>query len=568
MPIDAAFMAALPPDVRKVVDQFHPSGSVKAAVRVFRRPLVGPRAKPEGHLVIDADARPQPPVRDHLGRPALPDPQPDRPARAPPRPLGSSRTCAGGTARTMITGNGRVQKLDGPDLPNGEPPLKIDLKIQAENLPFNDELRKALQPAWQKTWAIINPTGASDVDGDDPHRAGRPDVTHITIVPRARVGASGWWSRRPPSPASGLGQAGTIELRMENVRGRFDFDNGKVAMRDVNFFFHGAPVQFASGEVVVEDSGRFALAVSDLWVKDIRFDSSLRNIMPPLDGAVRPAAGRRPAVHGDGATSRSAGRACPASRPGAAGTRTRAVFIDNTIKAGIPLEHIQGQLEEVRGWSDGRALEVHGIMQAGQRQPAGPADHRARVAVPRRARRRRGWTTCAGRLLGGELLGNGSISLDDTPKYSTSLRLQGRRAPGVRQDPAGPAVLPRHAERRDRALSGLGSDVAERPGQGRGAHHPGGPRRAAGGAPVRQVPEHQPVASWTRRGPRASRRSTRPTSSSGSSTARRSSTRSSSPASAFSLQGTRQARPPGEPRPAAQSRSTAATGSTCRSSAT
>ena len=32
-------------------------------------------------------------------------------------------------------------------------------------------------------------------------------------------------------------------------------------MRDVNFFFHGAPVQFTSGEVMVEDSGRFALAV-------------------------------------------------------------------------------------------------------------------------------------------------------------------------------------------------------------------------------------------------------------------------------------------------------------------
>ncbi len=86
---------------------------------------------------------------------------------------------------------------------------------------------------------------------------------------------------------------------MENVNGRFDFDNGKVAMNDVNFLFHGAPVQFASGEVTVEDSGRFELAVSELWVKEIRVDSSLRD-HAAAHGAVRIAAGRRPAIHGAG----------------------------------------------------------------------------------------------------------------------------------------------------------------------------------------------------------------------------------------------------------------------------
>ena len=137
---------------------------------------------------------------------------------------------------------------------------------------------------------------------------------------------------------------------MENVRGRFDFDNGKVVMHDVNFFFHGAPVAVRQREVVVEDSGRFALAVER--PAGSRTSGSIRasgRSCRRLMAAVRPAAGRRPAVHGAGATSRSAGRASPASRPGAAGTMTLAVFIDNTIKAGIPLEHIQGQLEDVRG---------------------------------------------------------------------------------------------------------------------------------------------------------------------------------------------------------------------------
>ena len=408
VPIDAAFMAALPPNVFKVVDRFHPSGSVKAAVRVSRRPMVGPRAKPEGHLVIDAilDLNPRCeitwadlpyPIRNLSGRLKL---HPD---------LWEFENMRGRNGEEVITGNGRVQKLDEPDLPGGEPPLKIDLRIQAENLPFSDQLRKALQPAWQKTWAIINPTGASDVDATIHIAPRRPDVTHITISPRAES-AVRLVVPRPADPGAGAGSAsgqpGVIELRMENARGRFEFDNGKVAMHDVNFFFHGAPVQFASGEVRVEDSGRFALAVSDLWVKDIRFDSNLRNIMPPLMAqfAMRLDDGRPFTARGNLQIGWSG---VPGEPAWCSWARTRAVFVDNSIKAGIPLEHIQGQLEEVRGWSDGRALEVHGIMRLasvsllGQQitelespfhveRGVGPAGQPARQAARGRADRARG----------------------------------------------------------------------------------------------------------------------------------------------------------------------------------
>ena len=48
VPIDAAFLAALQPNVRKVVDQFHPAGSVKAQVRVAPGPWSGPGRSPRG----------------------------------------------------------------------------------------------------------------------------------------------------------------------------------------------------------------------------------------------------------------------------------------------------------------------------------------------------------------------------------------------------------------------------------------------------------------------------------------------------------------------------------------
>ena len=51
-------------------------------------------------------------------------------------------------------------------LANGEYPLKIDVYLEAKNLPFSGELKDALPPAWKRSWPIINPSGASDVEAE------------------------------------------------------------------------------------------------------------------------------------------------------------------------------------------------------------------------------------------------------------------------------------------------------------------------------------------------------------------------------------------------------------------
>ncbi len=462
VPIDATFLAALPPDIFKVVDQFHPAGSVQGKVHIVRWPMVGPRAKPEGHLVIDADLDLNPrceitwtglpyPIRNLTGQLAL---HPD---------LWEFKNMRGGNGQAIIKGNGRVQKLVGPNLPNSEPPLKIDLQIQAQNLPFNDDLRKSLQLAWQKTWSIINPTGASDVDATIHVEAGRPDSNHISIVP---LRDSNVRLVIPRTPQPGFDRGGTFELRMENVHGRFDFDNGKVAMNDVNFHFHGAPVQFASGEVTVEDSGRFALAVSELWVKEIRLDSSLRAIMPPLMAqfALRLDDGRPFTARGNLQIGWSGENGKPAW---CRWDNTRVVFIDNTLKAGIPLEHIQGQLEEVRGWSNGQTLETQGAVRLDSITLMG--QQITQVESPFHLERGSArLDSLRAKLLKGDLEGSGTISLDLTPKYSASLRLAGATLEEYAMTLTGRQSY-RGALGAAIELRGLGNDV--RSIQGKGEAH-------------------------------------------------------------------------------------------------
>ena len=459
VPIDDAFLAALQPDVRKVVNQFHPAGSVKAQVRVARRPMVGPDAKPEGHLVIDADLDLNPrceitwvglpyPIRNLTGRLEL---HPD---------LWIFKNMSGRNGQAAITGNGRVEKLAGPMLANGDPPLKIDLQIQADNLPFNDDLRKALPQAWQKTWSTINPMGTSDIDARIHVVSGRPDVNHITIAPRPESSVR-LEVKRAPQP--GIDQGGTFELRMENVRGRFDFDNGKVVMHDVNFNFHGAPVQFASGDVVVEDSGRFALAVSDLWVKEIRFDSRLRKIMPPLMAgfALRLDDGRPFTARGNLQIGWSG---VPGEPAWCRWDHTLAVLSDNSLEAGIPLKHIQGQLEDVRGWSNGQALEVHGVVKLGSVSLMGQqiTELESPFHLERGVAR---LDSLQGKLLKGALAASGSISLEHTPKYTVSLRLTGAQLEEYAK------TLPGRQSYRGAVsfaidLSGLGNEIRSTQGQG------------------------------------------------------------------------------------------------------
>lgn len=145
----------------------------------------------------------------------------------------------GSNGQAIISASGSVEKLDLPKLPSGDDPLKIDIILHAQELPFSGELQKALPKAWRKTWPTINPSGSCDVDAEvhvDPHRIDHTH-THIEIFPRRESNLRLEITR---SPQLGIDPGGTIELPMEDVHGRFIFDDGSVAMHDVNFKFRGA----------------------------------------------------------------------------------------------------------------------------------------------------------------------------------------------------------------------------------------------------------------------------------------------------------------------------------------
>jgi hypothetical protein len=366
----------------------------------------------------------------------------------------------GRNGQADITASGSVHKLPLPRLPNGEDPLEVSVSLRATNLPFNGELRAALPPAWKKSWATINPSGSCNAQAEVHHVSGRRDSTHIVIVPSPESNVRLEVTR---SPQPGIDPGGPVELRMEDVAGEFDFLDGKVTMHDVNFQFRGEPVQFSHGTVVVEDTGRFALDVHDLWVRGIRFDADLRKKMPPLmqQFAMRLDDGRTFRARGD----LQIGWSGVAGEPAwCRWDKTLAVFNGNSLKTGIPLEHIQGQIEHVSGWSNGRVLEVEGILRLASVMFLGQqiTEVESPFHVKEGAAR---LDSITGRFLNGQLSGEGEVSLDTTPHYRAAFSLDGAQLEEYARTISGRQSFRGLVSARI-GVNGLGSDVHTLSGRG------------------------------------------------------------------------------------------------------
>ncbi|WP_406698706.1 AsmA-like C-terminal region-containing protein [Singulisphaera sp. Ch08] len=419
MPIDKALFDAMPPEINKVVGEFHPTGSVRGKASIERTRRTSPDDPPQGKVAIHAfldlnencsikwDGLPYP-VSNLTGQLEL---HPDK---------WIFRNMKGRNGQAELTGSGVVEKLPGPG-PGDR--LAVDLSMRAEKLPFDEQLYDALQPAWQKSWQTLNPNGSSNVEAEIHVRPDQREQYHLVIDPRPETTVQLKFG--PPRQPGGKDTSGIFTLRMDKVKGRFVSDNGVVNMEDVSFMFYGSPVKFAHGRVLVEDSGQFQLNVEKVAVEKLRLDhEELVTIMPPVmkEFARRLDQGRPIAkMSGDLGLSWS-GKSHESVL--CDWNNVLVILNDNTIKAGIPLEHLQGQLDNVHGRFDGQSLEVSGALNLASVSLLG--QQITKLESPFEVGQGKAeLRSIRGNLLDGVVSGRFGVTLDDTPRYDTQLTLQG-----------------------------------------------------------------------------------------------------------------------------------------------
>lgn len=413
MAVDEQLLRALPRDIRAVVEGFRPTGSVRGVAHLTRRPP--PRPGTPDEVVIHAeldlnegcsmrwDGMPYL-VRDMTGHLDL---RPDR------------------WTFTNLRGRNGIAEIELNGQVVGAQPgrQEIDLTVEARRLPFDQQLREALPPQWQATWATLNPSGRSEVKARIEAEPGEEPHYHLEIVPepaetRLHLAIT------PVEGSAGLTgrPAGVIELpSLEKVSGQFRFDDGAVTMSGVKFLFREAPVQVDGGRVELRGDGGFELAVRDLLVTKLKLDAELRRVMPPVMAqfAQRLDDGKPFWVRGD----LGIGWSGKPGEPARCAWRNATVVLDgNAIQTGLPLEQIHGQIDHLSGWSDGRDIEVHGIVNLDSIRLLGqyvtgvstPLDVKDGQAV---------LGSLKGTLLGGTLYARVGVSLEDTPHYEAALQL-------------------------------------------------------------------------------------------------------------------------------------------------
>ncbi len=465
MPIDetGAFVKALPEDIGQAVLQFHPTGTVRGAAHLSRRPNPTDPTDPAGIVKVDAildlnegcsvkwDGLPYP-VRRLSGRLEV---HPDH---------CSFTNMQGENGEARITANGRVDLLDPGK-------YAADVTLHADRLRFDSQLRDALPPEWKATWALLNPGGYSTVDSHvvagylDPTIPDRTELTvQVSEADEAQVKLRLRLAPGTPGPGSG----DVIELPvMRDVSGQFHFDNGLVTMSNVNFLFREAPVTFRTGSVRLETTGQFELRVQDMEVIKLRLDADLRRIMPTLMAEFSEMLddGRPLAMRGNLGIGWSGKQTDPAW---CSWDHAKMFFRDNSIAAGLPLQHIQGQFRDVKGWSDGRGVQTEGVLEldslivadqqiSGFRSPLMLGG--GKVAL----------TEITAKLLDGQVWGNLDVTLGSTPDYKAAFRVEGadlaRYAQTLRGHQEIAGKVSGYVE-----LTGAGSDLRRLNGSGEGTY--------------------------------------------------------------------------------------------------
>jgi hypothetical protein len=494
--IDEPLLNALPPDTRRVVDAFQPTGEVKAKAMITRRPHTKPGDPSIGQLdvqtTIDLIDRcsirwsglPYP-VHNMKGRLQL---NTDHwtfenisgtngtarirgfgkverigPRRAPqaPFPRRRARPQLAGVAEPVLQ-----PKVTGtPDKPGlvktTSSPLKTHIELHADHLPFDEQLRTSLPDVWQTTWSTLNPIGSAKVDAlidIDPSK--NLNLNQITIIPDAETRLNLVVQKRTPA---GEPVRKPLELSLDQVQGQFVSTNGKVAMSDVEFQFRNSKVTIQNGEVVLQGNGQFDLWTKSLEARDLHLDAGLRQKMSPVMSQFA-----RRLDDGRALTFRSdlrLGWSGKDSDPTWCRWENGLIILNgNSFDAGWQLKNLQGQVENVSGHFDGYDLSLDGLISLDSMSVKGiPLNQlsapihveKGIVDLP----------SIQATVMGGQTYGNLKVQIEQEPQFDGGLKLVGLDLANYAR------TVPGRQEMRGRVsgqmnIHGRGSDTRNIQGQG------------------------------------------------------------------------------------------------------
>ncbi|NIL97861.1 MAG: hypothetical protein GTO62_12240 [Planctomycetales bacterium] len=325
LPLDERFYQALTEKTRRIVKAFAPQGSINGYVRVKRN---RPDARWEHHFVIDLNnigikyEKFAYPLRDVRGR-----------LEAVNRHW-TFHNLVGTNDTGIVTASGQsVPVQEGHQL---------TIRINGNNVPLDEELRKCLPPRMQQVWTRLRPRGSVSLDAQLSYDSWKKD---LDMTVRTAMQDDGI-----------LIEPDFFPYRLENVRGHATFRPGHVQLTNITAT-HGRTRWASQGACQIGQDGSWECRLHNLTADHLHIDRDLLLAMPPklrsglaslnFSGPLNLAGGIR------------FSQAAAAHAPLQTSWDMQLNTLQGRIDCGIVLDQVSGGLRLVGGY-DGQQFRSHG----------------------------------------------------------------------------------------------------------------------------------------------------------------------------------------------------------------
>jgi hypothetical protein len=292
---------------------------------------------------------------------------------------------------------------------------QLVLDIRANNVPIDDELRSALQPAVQRVWDDLKPKGRINLTAKAVHVTGQADADVEVVI--------------QPVEATVSIDPVYFQYHLDQLQGAIKYHQGQVEWKAVQGR-HGSTTIRSAARFQADPSGRWHIDFSQIEADRLRADRDLLAALPTdLRRAVSQLAPTGP-INMNGSLSLDRGG------PSAPVTSTWDLRFDvqqTNLNCGVQLDNVRGSVR-IRGKSDGQRVEANGQLSLDSlnfngfqfTKVRGPIwIEKDRVLLGKWVGRERKSTPqhLTATLHGGTLLADGWVTLGDRPKFALQAAL-------------------------------------------------------------------------------------------------------------------------------------------------
>lgn len=404
LPVSARLLEALPEKARRPIEALHPSGKFQLLWRSWRDdPNV---RKMHAHMLLSVSEgairfqRFPYPLANIRGTVEMLD---DR---------WTFRDLEGTNDSGFVTCKGEMVRV-----PDGN---ELTLHFAGTDIQLEEELRDALSKRGQKLWGALRPRGRIDLASDVKYRSSDRSLDlQVRIEP--------------------LGKTASIEpiafpYRMDKIQGVVSYDNGKVQLNGIRAE-HGYTRLATQGTAQTKPDGGWYLHLDGLSVDRMRADHDLLFALPTdLSHAIGRLNPTGP-INMRGSLGLSRG---PLAHSPLRSRWDLAFDVHRgTLDCGVKLENVHGGVR-LAGSFDGKRFQSTGDLSIDSltyqdiqfTQILGPLwidDNQVRLGVwaEQKQGRHKNPRRVTGRLYGGQLVGDGWVTLEKTPRFGINAALSG-----------------------------------------------------------------------------------------------------------------------------------------------